>query len=86
MKATRTHLQRGAMRTRPTVAASLMAVLACALLATTAGAQAVPPAAPGSGKTQGITFTDVTRELGVTWKHTNGARSEERRVGKECRL
>ncbi len=63
---------RGPMSTRLPAAAWLLTVLACALPASPAKAQAAP-AAPTQAKPPGITFADATRELGITWKHTNGA-------------
>jgi len=43
-----------------------------ALLFASAG-QAQAPAAPQPAKASAISFTDVTRDVGITWKHVNGA-------------
>jgi hypothetical protein len=39
-------------------------------------AQSAPPAAQETMKPPAISFTDVTRDAGITWKHVNGATAD----------
>ncbi len=63
------------MRARASGPEVLLAACAAALLAALGHAQqaASPQPPPQPARPPAIAFTDVTRELGISWKHTNGA-------------